>query len=130
MSAERALFEAYREWRRLARAGSKAICRRDWKLLLECQSIAQRIQPSISNLSRQAREEWRQSNVDSTDKEKKLRAMMFELKDLLESNQKLLQTARTTALARRQKLEQAGRNLKRLQTSYAFSRQPAWTSFS
>ena len=130
MSAERALFEAYREWRRLARAGSKAIGRRDWKLLLECQSIAQRLQPSISNLSRQAREEWRQSNLDCADKEKKLRATILELKDLLESSQKLLKTARAAALARRQKLELAGRNLKRLQSSYAFSPQPAWTSFS
>lgn len=129
MSAEGALFDAYAEWRRLARAGHQAICRRDWRFLLECQGVIQRIQSSIAKLTRQARQEWR-SNVNCADKEKELRAVILELKDLLESNQKLLQAAKSTALARRQKIEQAGRNLKRLQNSYAFSRPPAWTSFS
>jgi hypothetical protein len=130
MSAERALFDAYREWRRLARAGQKAIGRRDWGLLLECQTIVQKIQPSIANLRQQAREEWRRSNADCASKEKQLQAMVVELKGLLESNKKLLLEARARAVSRRQKLVQAGQNLKRLQNSYVSPYSPAWTSFS
>jgi hypothetical protein len=130
MSAERALFDAYREWRRLAWAGHRAISKRDWKFLLECQYLVQSIQPSITNLYQQVREEWRQSNVDCAAKQKELRAIVFELKDLLESNQKMLRAARETALAKRQQIEQAGRNLKRLQNSYVATPAPAWTSFS
>lgn len=130
MSAERALFDAYREWRRLAWAGRKAIGKRDWGFLLECQSLVRQIQPSIAGLRQQAQDEWRRTKADGAAKEKELRAMVLELKDLLESNKKLLQAARLTSLARRQKLEQAGRNLKRLRNSYACARPPAWTSFS
>ena len=130
MSAEQALFDAYREWRRLARAGQKAISRRDWALLLECQTIVRKIQPTITNLRQQARDEWQRTNVDCSLKEKELQAVILEIKDLLESNQKLLLAARAGALSRRQKLEQAGRNLKRLQNSYASAYPAAWTSFS
>jgi hypothetical protein len=59
MSAERALFDAYREWRRVAKAAQRAIHKRDWKFLLECQRIIQGIQPLISSLTREARNEWR-----------------------------------------------------------------------
>jgi signal transduction protein with GAF and PtsI domain len=134
MSAERALFDAYREWRRLARAGQKAIGRRDWNLLLECQTIVQKIQPAITGLRRQVRDEWQQSKVDCSLKQKELQALVLELKDLLESNRKLLLAVRAgawaEALSRRQKLEQTGRNLKRLQNSYASAYPPAWSSFS
>jgi hypothetical protein len=130
MSAEQALFDAYREWRRLAWAGRKAIGKRDWGFLLKCQSIIRQIQPSITSLRQQAQDEWRRTNVDGAAKEQELRAMVLELKDLLESNQKLLQAARLTALDKRQKLEQAGRNLKRLRDSYASTHPPAWISFS
>jgi hypothetical protein len=130
MSAERALFDAYREWRRLAKAGNKAIGKRDWRFLLQCQSLARGIRASIKNLHRQAREEWQRSNVDCATKEKELRAVVSELKDLVESNQKLLRAARTMALAKRREIDQAGRNLKRLQGSYVSASPPAWTSVS
>jgi hypothetical protein len=130
MSAERALFDAYREWRRLAKAAHKAIGRRDWKFLFECQSTVQRIQPLISNLTQEARHEWKQQKADGRAKEERLRAVISELTGLLESNQRLLQDCRAMALFKREKLEQAGRNLKRLQTSYVLTRSSAWTSFS
>jgi hypothetical protein len=130
MNAERALFDAYREWRRLAKAAHQAICKRDWKFLLECQGVVQEIQPLISNLTREARNEWRLKKTDAGVKEKRLRAVISELAGLLESNQKLLQACRAQALAKREKLEEAGRNLKRLQNSYILARSPAWSSFS
>jgi hypothetical protein len=130
MSAERALFSAYREWRRVAKAAHRAIHKRDWKFLLECQRVIQGIQPHISNLTREARNEWRLKKADGGVKEERLRAVISELAGLVESNQKLLQLCRVQALSKRAKLEEAGRNLKRLQNSYVSARLPAWSSFS
>jgi hypothetical protein len=130
MSAEHALFNAYAEWRRLARAAHRAICKRDWTFLLECQRVIRGIQPNITKLTLEARNEWKQPKVDGAIKEEKLRAVISELKGLLGSNQKLLEACRNRALSEREKLEQAGRNLKRLQNSYVSARSSAWASFS
>jgi hypothetical protein len=130
MSAEQALFDAYREWRRLARAAQKAISRRDWKFFFECQNIIQKNQPFISDLTEEVRKEWKRQKVSCAAKEKELCKMISDLMRMLESNQQLLQTMRAAAMAKREELEQAGRNLKRLQDSYVLTRTPAWTSFS
>jgi hypothetical protein len=130
MSAERALFGAYREWYRLARAGHYAIRKQDWNFLLECQQITRKIQSFIPNLTLQARNEWKERKLDSEAKENELRSVILELMKLLESNKKLLCTARAAALSKREKLERAGRNLKRLQSSYVLGQPSAWTSFS
>jgi hypothetical protein len=130
MSAEQALFEAYRKWRRLARAAHRAIGKRDWAFLFECQNIVQRIQPVISNLTEEARKEWKRQKADGKVKEERLRVVITELIGLLESNQKLLCNCRMMALSKREELEQVGRNLKRLQNSYILRRPSAWTSFS
>jgi hypothetical protein len=130
MTAEQALLDAYGEWRRLARAAHRAICRRDWNFLFECQSIIQKNQPFITDLTQEARKEWKRQKADCEAKEKELHLAILELKKLLESNTQLLHNMRETALAEREKLGRAGRNLKRLQNSYVFAPSPAWTSFS
>ena len=130
MSAEETLFCAYREWHRLAKAAHKAIGKRDWGFLLECQAVVRRIQPSITSLHQEVNEEWKRSNVDCATKKKELSAIILKIKELLESNKQLLHTARQTALSEREKLDQAGMNLKRLQSSYVLRRASAWTSFS
>jgi hypothetical protein len=130
MSAERELFSAYREWHRLARAGHRAIHKRDWNFLLESQEVTRKLQTFIPDLTLQARHEWKEQKLDSAVKENELREVILELMKLLESNKKLLCEARTSALSRREKIEQAGRNLKRLQGSYAPGLTSAWTSFS
>ena len=130
MSAEQALFDAYREWQRLARASQAAICKRNWRFLFECQKIIQKRQPFISNLTREARGEWRQQKTNGAAKEKELNGVISELMKLLESNKQLLQVMRAAALSKREALEQAGRNLKRVQNSYILARSSTWTSFS
>jgi hypothetical protein len=130
MSAEQALFDAYREWRRLTKAVHAAIYKRDWDFLFECQRIVRGIQPLISDLTREARKEWRQQKADGEVKEERLRLVISELVGLLESNKKLLRDHRATALSEREKLGRAGRNLKRLESSYGLRRSSAWTSFS
>lgn len=130
MNAEETLFSAYREWHRLAKAAHKAIGKRDWGFLLECQAVIRRIQPSITDLHREVSEKWKRSNADCAAKKKELNATILELKGLLESNKQLLRVARQSALAEREKLDQVGLNLKRLQSSYVLRRASAWTSFS
>jgi hypothetical protein len=130
MSAEQALLNAYSEWRRLAEAEGKAVRMRNWNLLLECQQAIKKIQPLITQLRFAARDEWKNSGADRAAKEDSLRAIVSKLIELGQRNKMLLQTARDAAQAKRQELEQAGRNLKRLQLSYVSARPAAWTSFS
>jgi hypothetical protein len=130
MSAEKRLFDAYDEWRRLAKAEGQAIRKRDWNFLLECQDALKKFQPLIKKLTREARDEWKQWDLNFAAKEKNLREVVLELIELGRRNQALLKIARQAAQLRREQLELARWNLKRLQLSYVFARPPAWTSFS
>lgn len=128
MSAEAALFDAYGEWRRLTRAAHLAISRRDWNFLAECQRTTQRIQPLISQLTAEARKEWRQGGERKG--EDQLHSVIDQLKGLLESNRALLHSVRAAALSKRKSLEEASRNLRRLQSAYRLSHPPGRTLVS
>ena len=130
MSAEQALFDAYREWRRLAKAESKAISLKDWNLLAECQNLLQNIQPVITRLTQEAHDEWEKSGADLEAKKAKLRETVAGLIGLARENQLSLRVARELVLAKGRQLAEAGRNLKRLQHSYAPARSSGWVSFS
>ncbi|HEY1716976.1 MAG TPA: hypothetical protein VGH42_01630 [Verrucomicrobiae bacterium] len=130
MSAEKALLDAYSEWHRLAEAEGRAIRLRDWNFLLECQQALKKIQPLITRLTREARNEWKQPGADFMAKEKNINAVVSKLIELGRRNQALLKAAREAAQSKREELEQTRRNLKRLQLSYVSARTPAWTSFS
>ena len=130
MSAESALFDAYREWRRLAQACTRAIRLHNWAFLNDSHQVIEKLQPVITRLTAEARQEWVQSPAELPEKEEKLRLTVFELIELGKSNRALLQTALQTARFEHEELEQAGQNLKRVQQSYAIARPPAWSSFS
>jgi hypothetical protein len=130
MSSEEALLDAYAEWRRLTKAGNKAIQLRNWRLLLDCQAVTQKLQPQITRLTRKARSEWKDSGVDLSAKEKEIRRVLLELIAMVESNKSMLKAAREAAKSERRQLERASQNLKRLQQSYVVGRPAAWTSFS
>jgi ElaB/YqjD/DUF883 family membrane-anchored ribosome-binding protein len=130
MSAEQSLLDAYSEWHRLAEAEGRAIRRRDWNFLRECQQALKEFQPLITEFTLAARAEWKKSDADLAAKEKIIHAAVSELIELGRRNKMLLQAAREAAQSRREELEQAGRNLKRLQLSYVAARPAAWTSFS
>jgi uncharacterized protein (DUF58 family) len=130
MSAEQALFDAYSEWRRLAEAEGKAIQLRNWNFLSECQETIKKFQPLITQLTLAARSEWEKSGADRMEKEKFIHAVVWELIELGKRNKMLLQIAREAALAKREQLAEAERNLKRLKISYISARPAEWTSFS
>jgi hypothetical protein len=130
MNAEQALFDAYSEWRRLALAGRQAISRRDWVFFSQCHREVTQIQILITNLSRKLPGEREQSGEYFVARQKNIHAMVSELIELTHQNRKLIGSAREAVQAKRGELEQAGRNLKRLQSSYVSARPAAWTSYS
>lgn len=130
MNAEQAMFEAYREWHRLAKAEKEAICTSNWGLLTAFQKALENIYGRISELSAAARDEWAKSGVDSAAKEQLLDATVHELLVLGRSNQALLNAATEAAQARLTQLNEAGRNVQRLKHSYGFPPPTAWSSFS
>jgi hypothetical protein len=130
MSAETALLDAYREWRRLAEAEKEAISASNWSLLSAYQKALENIYGRISELSQAAREEWAKSGCDCAAKEKTLEATVRELLVLGRCNQTLLNVICEAAQAKLKQLNEAGRNLQRLKHSYGFTQPTAWSSFS
>jgi hypothetical protein len=118
MNAESELLRAYREWRRLAQAETKAIQTRNWSLLSDCHFAIQEYQSLVSGLTRAARAEWQRAGCDLPAKQKNLQALVADLAEVTRQNQALLQA--TVARARKQLdgLGEAGRNLKRLRRAY------------
>jgi hypothetical protein len=130
MNAEKALLDAYQEWHRLVIAEGKAIRSQNWDFSTECRKARQKLQPLVDRLTHEARAQWKQMGADGALKEKKLQVRISELIDLVNHNKLLIQSARGTAKIKREQLNQAGKNLKRLQHAYVFARPAAWTSFS
>jgi hypothetical protein len=128
MNAESELIRAYREWRRLALAETKAIQTRNWNLLTDCHLAIKDYQTLVSQLTGNARAEWRQMGCDLPEKERNLRVLVSELLDVTRQNQALLQA--TLARARRQldELGEVGKNLNRLRRTYG--RMPAGGRFA
>jgi len=130
MSAEDALIGCYQEWRRLTVAAGRAIRIRNWNFLLDCQQVIQKLQPQVTRLTREARQEWKHSGADLAMKQRTIHAVVSELIELGQRNQSQIKAARQAAQSEGERLEQAGQNLKRLQQSYTVARPAAWTSFS
>jgi hypothetical protein len=127
MSAESDLLQAYREWHRLARAETKAIQTRNWKLLADCQLAIQDFQKAVTQLTLQARQEWASAGQNLPEKEQHIRVFINDLIEITRHNQALLQIAKNTAQERLLELNEAGRNLRRLQRSYG-GRTAAWSA--
>src|SRR6201999_908283 len=107
-------------------AEGKAIRRRNWDFLLECQSFVKKLQPLITQLTREAVAEWKQSGANVVEKKKQIRAVVSELIALAKQNKSQLAAARAIAKFEREQLEQARQNLKRLHQSYVIARPTAW----
>jgi hypothetical protein len=118
MNAESELLRAYREWRRLAQAEAKAIQTRNWSLLSDCHQAIKDYQAVVGRLTRETRDEWRRNGCNLAEKERNLKIIVSGLVDLTRQNQALLQAARTRTRAQLNQLNEAGRNLKLLRSSY------------
>jgi hypothetical protein len=118
MNAESELLRAYREWRRLAQAETKAIQTRNWSLLSDCHLAIQDYQSVVGGLTRATRAEWQRAGLDLSEKERNLKVLVADLMDVTRQNHALLQA--TLARARHQlgQLGEAGKNLRRLRRAY------------
>jgi len=130
MNAETALVEAYQEWRRLAETEGDAVRTANWGLLAASQRALGHLRDRITTLTADTRREWAQFGSDVSAKEKNFRAIISELLQLERQNSTLLAGMQKNVKSHIDKLDQTGRNLRRIQRSYAPARQAAWTSFS
>jgi hypothetical protein len=119
MSAEKELFQTYREWHRLALAETKAIQTRNWNLLADCQTAIKDFQKLASQLTQQARAEWAQAGCNVAEKEQHTRVYVNSLIETTRHNQTLLQTAKEVVREHLNQLGATGRTLKSLQRSYS-----------
>jgi hypothetical protein len=130
MDIENELQNAYREWRRLAEAEGEAIRAGAWGFVHDCQEALARLQSRLSPLAETARLHWDQVGPDGAPRRAALRGAVVQLIDLQRHNQASLLLRRRILSERREGLEQARRNLRQLQKSYARPIPPKWSSFS
>ena len=118
MNAERELFRAYSEWRRLVQAETKAIQTRNWNLLSDCHLAIRDFQSVVGGLTVEVRAEWSQSGCNLAEKEQNLRVIVADLIDQTRQNQNLLQAAMARTRIQLDQLGEAGKNLKRIRSVY------------
>ena len=130
MIHEKALFEAYQDWRRLAELEGEGIRARDWPLVTDCQNRLAALQTSIIRLTSDAREEWRRTGADLAAKENTLRQTVSGLMELEMVNSTSLSAAKEMARAQLNQVDAARQNLKRVERSYSSVGSVGWNSFS
>jgi len=130
MTGEDRLLEAYQDWRRLAEFEGEAIRTDNWVLVADCQKKLAALQSRIIRLTNQAREEWRRSGVDLTQKENNLRQTVSSLIELEMQNSSSLTAAKEGARAQLAQAEVIRQNLKRVHRSYSSTGPAVWSSFS
>lgn len=121
MNAERELLRAYREWRRLAEAETKAIQTRNWHLLTDCHLAIKDFQVRVASLTQETQAEWQRAGFNWEEKTQALRALIADLMNLTRRNHDLLQQMLAIASNQLGQLGEAGKNLKRLRQSYGFN---------
>jgi hypothetical protein len=124
------LQQAYREWRRLAEAEGKAIRAGDWGLVADCQRALNQLQPVITQLNQRLPEEGQSPASQCAAARHNSRATVLELIALQTQNLAALQQRRERLSAHVQRLLLTGRNLRRIQRSYATAAPAAWNSYS
>ena len=130
MNAQKALHEAYEEWRRLAEAEGEAIRAGNWDLVSDCQIALQDLQPRILRCTEQAQEEWTRLGLDPSAMEDEFRRVIKSLIDLENRNQVSLNTQRSAAQDEFKELTEVNRTLQRVKRSYAQIQTSTWTTIS
>lgn len=130
MTADAALLEAYAEWRRLAEFQGEAIRSSQWATVADCHARLSALHLCITRLADQARQEWRRTGTDVTEKENNVRRIIADLSELEMANNSFLTAAKEAARQQLTRLDGARQNLKRIQRSYSSSHSAMWSSFS
>jgi len=129
VNTERDLFEACREWRRLAEAEGEAIRTGNWGLCAACQKSLQHLRERMSALLPAVRAEWRQAQ-DRTARMQAFDDTVYQLLKLERRNHTLVQAVRAATHNKLQQINQTKIKLRRLRQAYGFAHGPAVHSFS
>jgi len=119
MTADATLFEAYKDWQKLAEQEGEAIRARDWPRVSDCQNRLAALQSRIIRLTSLARQEWQQMHLDRAAKEGELRKTISGLIELEKQNSESLAAVKGAAREKLDELDVARQNLKRVQRSYS-----------
>jgi len=130
MTAERALFATYEEWRKLAEFEGQAIRNRDWPAVNDCQKRLSALQPRLIRLTNDARQEWRRSGLNLAEKEDALRKMVSSLIELEKENSAALSAGKEIVRTQVTQLNTARHNLHRVQRSYSRTAPVLFSSLS
>jgi hypothetical protein len=130
MTADRELFAAYQDWRKLAELEGESIRACNWSLVTDCQKRLSALQARILRLKNEAREEWRRTGADLTQKENQFRETISSLIELETQNSTALAVAKVATRAQMDQLDVARQNLKRIHRSYSAVGPAVWNSFS
>jgi hypothetical protein len=130
LKAEHDLFEACREWRRLAEAEGEAIRTGNWGLCAACQKSLQHLRERMSALMPAVRAVWRQAGDDRATRMQTFDDTLRELIKLEHRNHTLVQAVRAATHTKLQQLNQAKIKLKQLRQAYGFASRPMANSFS
>jgi len=130
MNPERDLFEACREWRRLAEAEGEAIRTGNWGFCAACQKSLQHLRERMSALMPAVRAEWRQAGGDYAARMQAFDDTVHQLIKLERRNHTLVKFVRAATHAKLQQFNQTLIKLKQLRQAYGFAHGPAVHSFS
>jgi hypothetical protein len=130
MTHEKALFDAYQDWRGLAELEGEGIRAGDWTLVSDCQNRLTALQTRIIRLTSDARTEWRRTGADLVQKESNLRRTVSRLMELEMANSVSLGAAREATRAQLDQLDTARQNLRRVEHTYSSVPSAGWNSFS
>ena len=130
ITAHVTLLEAYSDWGRLAQLEGEAIRARDWSLVADYQKQLSALQPRITRLTQQAREERQSDGVNHAEKESHLRGIISGIIELETQNNASLAAAKEVTRKQLDQLDSARQNLKRVRRSYSPLRPAVWNSFS
>ena len=127
---EKALLEAYEDWRRLTELEGEGIRARDWTLVTDCQNRLAALQTRMIRLTSDARAEWRRTGMDLSEKESNLRHTISNLMELEMANRPSLNATKEAARAKLEQLHSARQNLKRVERTYSSTGSAGWNSYS
>ena len=130
LKAEADLFEACREWRRLAEAEGEAIRTGNWGFCAACQNALKNLRGRMTALMPAVHAEWQQPGCDRAARQQLFDDTVRQLIQLERRNHTLVKAVRQATHAKLQQLNEAKIKLKQLRRSYGFAHGPVLNLFS
>jgi hypothetical protein len=130
MDTEACVTEALRKWRQLSLAQAQGIRTRNWEAVSDCQKGIEQLRVKLDQWCPILEEKWVSAGAGHIPRRRQFRAMAEELAQLEKENQSLLASQRKLLEEKMVHLETTSLKLRRIQSSYAPSLTPAWSSLS